>query len=176
MMAAPTTTPRLHSAHLARAYAALDAATRDLTPAQLSFHAPGKWCATEILEHLTITFDTTARRLEKLAQKEEVVTLRPTLQQRAFAGVVTGFGYLPSGRKAPDFTVPTGLDADVVLRRIREDLVAMDAALHACIERFGQRRRIANHPVLGPLNARQWARFHWVHTRHHLRQIEQLKQ
>ncbi|MGZ4836286.1 MAG: DUF1569 domain-containing protein [Terriglobales bacterium] len=30
-----------------------------------------------------------------------------------------------------------------------------------------------DHPFLGPLTADEWRKFHWVHGRHHTRQIRE---
>jgi len=48
----------------------------------------------------------------------------------------------------------------------------MDASLADAERRFGHRTRVLFHPILGPLTAQQWRRFHLVHGRHHLKQIE----
>jgi hypothetical protein len=29
-----------------------------------------------------------------------------------------------------------------------------------------------DHPFIGPLTADQWRKFHWVHGRHHIRQMQ----
>src|SRR6266404_5272576 len=165
----------LRSRDLARALAALDATLAGMTPAQLAWHPPEKWSAAQALEHLSITYSSTARLLEKVAQGPALPPLPSSLRGRAFAGIVTGLGYFPKGRKAPEFTLPRGLAPEEAVRSARAGIIAMDAPLAACVERFGAAAKLAKHPVLGPLNARQWARFHWVHTRHHLRQIERLK-
>jgi len=47
--------------------------------------------------------------------------------------------------------------------------------LAECERRFGKRSKLANHFILGPLTAQEWRRFHWVHTRHHMKQIARLK-
>jgi hypothetical protein len=57
------------------------------------------------------------------------------------------------------------------LRQFNDALVAMDATLADAEKRFGAKARLLRHPVLGPLTAQQWRRFHEVHGRHHLKQI-----
>jgi hypothetical protein len=52
----------------------------------------------------------------------------------------------------------------------------MDEVIGQCEARFGKRTRVLDHPVLGPLTARQWRKFHWVHGRHHVKQIQKLRQ
>ena len=54
---------------------------------------------------------------------------------------------------------------------LHDALVAMDSVLVDAEKRFGRTARILNHPVLGPLTAQQWRRFHQVHGRHHLKQV-----
>ena len=160
---------------LAQALKAIDSATRDLALEQLSRHPEGKWSPAQILEHLSITFSSTARVLEKCVESNETRAGAPTLFHRLATFLVTGVGYFPAGRQAPEFTRPTGVAAEQAMQQIRENLVAMDTALTRCEERFGLKVKIANHPVMGPLNVRQWRRFHLTHTRHHMKQIERLR-
>ncbi len=160
---------------LQQALDAIDAATRGMSGEQLAVHPEGKWSAAGILEHLAIAFGSTARGLEKALASGEPKISPPTLYQRGAALLVAGIGYFPAGRKAPEFTTPKGMDGDTALKTIRENLVAMDAAITRCEERFGRSRKIANHPVLGPLSVPQWRKFHLVHTRHHMKQIDRLR-
>jgi hypothetical protein len=50
----------------------------------------------------------------------------------------------------------------------------MDQALAQCEERFGKKVKIADHPVLGPIPIAGWRKFHLLHTRHHMKQIDTL--
>ena len=53
---------------------------------------------------------------------------------------------------------------------------ALDGQVIAqCEERYGARVKVLDHPVLGPLTAKQWRKFHLIHGRHHVRQISRLK-
>ncbi len=49
----------------------------------------------------------------------------------------------------------------------------MGSGLDACERRFGARTKIMDHLFLGPLTASEWRKFHWVHGRHHARQIRE---
>ncbi|HXE90141.1 MAG TPA: DinB family protein [Terriglobales bacterium] len=160
---------------LAQALQAIDAATRDLTADQLSRHAEGKWSAAQILEHLSITFGSTERVLAKCVESGQCRATAPTLYHRVAAFLLTDIGYFPSGRAAPEFTRPQGIPPEKAMQQIRDNLAAMDAVLSRCEERFGLKVKIANHPVIGPLSVRQWRRFHLIHTRHHMKQIERLR-
>jgi len=58
-----------------------------------------------------------------------------------------------------------------IIADIGPQLVAMDKLIAQCEARYGAHIRILDHPVLGPLTPRQWRKFHWVHGRHHVKQI-----
>jgi hypothetical protein len=47
----------------------------------------------------------------------------------------------------------------------------MDKIIAQCEELFGPRQKVLDHPVMGPLTASQWRKFHWIHGRHHIAQI-----
>ncbi|HZQ91133.1 MAG TPA: DUF1569 domain-containing protein [Terriglobales bacterium] len=161
---------------LQRARDEIESATAGLTPTQLAFApAEGKWCCGQILEHLSIAYDGTARLLSKVVAGGPRAT-PPTMKQRLSTIVVGDLGYFPSGRKAPEGTLPTGIAPEVALRNALDSIVRMDAVLAECEEKYGSRRKIADHPVLGALNVKQWRRFHWVHTRHHMRQVRGLRE
>jgi hypothetical protein len=164
----------VHS-YLERVQQAVETAISDMTTDELLRHPEGKWCAAEILEHLARAFGTTVTHLQKCLDAGRPSASVPTLKQWLTSTVVVDLGYFPAGRKAPDFTRPKGLPPDEVVRGIRENLQAMDAVIAECERRFGTRGKLANHPILGPLSVAQWRRFHWVHTRHHMKQIELLK-
>jgi hypothetical protein len=54
-------------------------------------------------------------------------------------------------------------------------IAAMDAILAKCEAQFG-RGKVLDHPILGPLTAAQWRKFHFVHGRHHVKQILRLRE
>jgi hypothetical protein len=154
----------------------IEASVAGLTSQQLAWSPAGKWSTAQILEHLALAYGATAGAMTKFATTGDAKTGPPSARKQLLAFVVADLGYLPSGREAPEYTRPAGLAAEDSLRLIRQNLDAMEAALAAAEQRFGGQIRIGNHPVLGPLKMRQWRRFHWVHTRHHLRQITRLRQ
>ncbi len=146
-----------------------------MTAADLERHPPGKWSAAGILEHLAITFEGTRRNFQKCLDTDTRRATRPTLRQRMMVIRLIELGWFPKGVQAPERTRPTGLAGDVVLEAIHRNLPAMDAVMAECERHFGKGAPIADHPILGALSVRQWRRFHWVHTRHHVRQIDGLK-
>jgi hypothetical protein len=142
---------------------------------ELARHAEGKWSAAEILEHLLITYTATTAGLRKALAKGRPLGSRPTPKQRLFQTVVLDVGYFPHGRQAPAMTLPKGLEPAHVLRAVEQALPDMDAAIAQCEEKYGKGTKVADHPVLGPLTAQQWRKFHFVHARHHMKQVMALR-
>jgi Protein of unknown function (DUF1569) len=135
-------------------------------------HAPsGKWSCAQILKHLLLSYTATTDGTQDAMRIGKPLGGRPTLRDRISAFYVAGLGLLPPGRTAPEHTTPkdgTGLQS---LRQFNDALVAMDATLTDAEKRFGSRVKLFDHPILGPLTAREWRRFHRTHARHHLKQI-----
>jgi hypothetical protein len=55
-------------------------------------------------------------------------------------------------------------------------IVDMDKAIAECEASYGNSTLLLDHPILGPLTADQWRKFHWVHGKHHMKQIRGLRQ
>jgi hypothetical protein len=163
-------------AYLQRLQEAIASATLGMTAEDLQRHPEGKWSTAEVLEHLYLTYTGTAKGFERCLQAGKPLARTPMLKDRMSAFVVTGLGHLPAGRKAPERTQPRGMPPDEVSRDIGPRISAMDEVIGQCEARFGKRTRVLDHPVLGPLTARQWRKFHWVHGRHHVKQIQKLRQ
>lgn len=137
--------------------------------------ATGKWSPAEILEHLNLTYWATIKNMGRRLNAEKPLAARPTLKQRLQTVLVIGAGYFPSGRKSPDYAEPKGAPAEQLREEIRKRILEMDELIGKCETKFGSHALIAEHPILGPLTARQWRKFHWVHGRHHLRQISRMR-
>lgn len=161
--------------YLERLQQAISSATRGMTREDLTRHAKGgrdgKWNPAEVLEHLYLTYTGTIKGLERCLQAGKPLASPITLKQRARITLVTGLGYFPRGRKAPERATPKGMSADKVMAEIGSKIAAMGELIAQCEARHGARTRVLDHPVLGPLTARQWRKFHWVHGRHHVKQI-----
>ena len=152
----------------------IESAIAGLTEAELHAAPEGKWAIADILEHLSITYVSSVDRVLAKVMANGPRATRANLQQRVGVLLVTRIGYFPPGRKAPEFTRPKGRPFADVLSDIRSALPKMEIALAECEQRYGN-QKIADHPVLGPLSAPQWRRFHCVHTSHHLKQIAGLR-
>jgi len=163
-------------AYLQRLQDAIASATLGMSAEDLTRHPEGKWSTAQVLEHLYLTYTGTVKGCERCLQAGKPLARTPILKDRMKAFVVTGLGYLPNGRKAPERSQPRGMLVDEVTREIGPRISAMDELITQCETRFGRRSRILDHPFLGPLTARQWRKFHWVHGRHHMKQIQELRQ
>ncbi len=145
-----------------------------LSPDQLSRHSEGKWSAGEVLEHLYLTYTGTIKGFERLMAAGKPTITPATLKQRAAKIVVIGLRHMPSGRESPKMARPRGLPSEKVLSEIVGKIGEMDAVLSDCEGKLG-RGQLLDHPVLGPLTAREWKAFHLTHGLHHLKQIRRLK-
>ena len=159
---------------------AIASATRGITREELTRHPKGslegKWSAAEVLEHLYLTYTGTVKGLERVVQKGKPFASPITLKQRARITLVTRLNYFPNGRKSPEPVIPKGMSADKVMAEIGSQIATMGELLAQCEARHGTRTRVLDHPILGPLTARQWRKFHWVHGRHHVKQILRLRE
>jgi hypothetical protein len=162
-------------AYLKRLQKAIASATHGMTAEDLHRHAEGKWSTAEVLEHLYLTYTGTTKAFERCLQENKPRARTPLLKDRISAFVVTGLGHIPEGRKAPEHAQPRGRAVEDVVLEIGPHISAMDDLITQCEARFGKRTRVLDHPFLGPLTARQWRKFHWVHGRHHLKQIQKLR-
>jgi hypothetical protein len=59
---------------------------------------------------------------------------------------------------------------------ISTKIETMDALIEQCATRFGPRNKLLDHPILGPLTATQWRKFHLLHGLHHQKQILRLRE
>ncbi len=159
--------------YLQRALDAIELETRDMGVSALAWHPENKWSSGQILEHLTLAFTGTTKAMHRAVQ-DGVSRVSPSLKQRLAIALVVELGYLPGGRIAPESTLPHGTDPADAVANIRAALSEMDKAISAANAKLGS-GVVASHPVLGQLTARQWRKFHWVHTLHHMRQIARLR-
>lgn len=164
--------------HLKKLQQALNEATEGMSAEERSWHPPGKWCADEVLEHLYLTYTGTIRGFTRALEAGKPPAVRATFGQRARNLLVLELGYMPEGRKAPAGVVPRGQAA--VRVEISERIAEMDEIIGRCERELAggkfRGRAILEHPILGPLTARQWRKFHLVHGMHHVKQIRRLRE
>ena len=134
---------------------------------------PGKWNSGQILEHLFLTYKNSNRGLGKCLEKGAPLATRRTLKHRLSTLLVVNVGYMPKGRKAPERALPRGIAPGELRSNIFVEIQKMESGFADCERRFGAGTKIMDHPFLGPLTAAEWRKFHWVHGRHHARQIRE---
>jgi hypothetical protein len=158
--------------HLRRA---ITSASSDLSVADLNRKPDGKWSVAEVLEHLYLTYTGTQKAFERCLKAGNPLGGKPSFKQIVATAAVTRFGYFPEGRKSPEHVLPRGMPAEKIVADIGPQIVAMDSVIAQCEERFGSRVKVLDHPVLGPLTAREWRKFHLAHGQHHVKQISRLR-
>lgn len=159
--------------YLERLHRELEETMAAIGPGGDSSDQQGKWTSTQVLEHLYLTYLNTNKGLGKCLTDGEARGTAATLRQRVGTLLVVHAGYLPKGRKSPERAVPKGMTRDEVRRLILTELQQMETGLAECERKFGPRAKILDHPALGPLNVAEWRKFHWVHGKHHARQIRE---
>ncbi len=160
---------------LAELQATLLAAIRDMTPEEFARHPEGKWSAAEILDHLNLTYIGTIKNFDRclaLGKRRASLDRGRTRWRRL---VITRFGYFPPGRKSPERVQPRGTPVLQVKSEVLENIARMDQLIAECEACFGSSKPVTDHPILGPLTATEWRKFHLVHGKHHVKQILRLR-
>ncbi len=154
----------------------LESAIEGMSGEELAWHAPGKWCAAQILEHLYLTYTGTIKGFEKVMTSGKPLASPASLSLRMRTFMVVGLGYMPKGVKAPEISVPKGLPLDKVKNEIGEKMETMDSIISHCEALYGSQVKVLDHPILGSLTTREWRKLHLVHGWHHQRQLGWLRQ
>ena len=141
----------------------------------LSRHPEGKWSSAEILDHLNLTYRSTIKNCERCLAAGKSGASVDRKSRRWERRVLIWLSYFPSGGKSPERALPRGTPITQLTTEIFENITRMENIIAACDAQFGHGNPIAEHPMLGPLTASEWRKFHWVHGRHHARQIMRLK-
>ncbi|PYP83831.1 MAG: hypothetical protein DMG65_23655 [Candidatus Angelobacter sp. Gp1-AA117] len=162
---------------LQRALHSIETTTAGMTDEEMLRHPEGKWSPAEILEHLSLAYSTTVTRMRDLLEKPQGVEVRhPSLRERIAGFLVIRLNYIPPGRKSPERIVPKGISPAEAHKAVRAGLADIDQVISECAQRFGTRSFIMVHPILGPLTVKEWRKFHCVHTLHHMRQVQRMRQ
>ncbi|MGB6134854.1 MAG: DinB family protein [Acidobacteriaceae bacterium] len=137
------------------------------------------WSPQEVVEHLVLALRSSAGVLQTRIEKGRPSQASATLVQRLRRTFVFTFRKLPRGAPAPPFVRPgllhwQPMDGTALAEQFRREMDATDKVLATVRERFGS-RRAASHFLLGPLSAGEWRRFHAIHCRHHLAQLQRIE-
>ena len=131
----------------------------------------GKWTPAQIVEHLALGLGWSAEKF-RARRSHGPMTRRPRTPAEKIAKLlIFGLRWFPPGRKAPERTVP----APAMSRAAAEAHFLAGLAEWEALARDLLPARRANlfvkHPRLGDLTLEEWIRFHFIHARHHARQI-----
>ncbi|HKW17533.1 MAG TPA: DinB family protein [Terriglobales bacterium] len=138
-------------------------------------HPEGKWSSAEILDHLNLTYVGTIKNFERCLAAEKARASGDRKTKRWQRRAVVWLGFIPSGRKSPERALPRGTPLEQLRTEVFENIERMDNVIAECDARFGRGKLLADHPILGPLTAHEWRKFHLAHGRHHARQIMRRK-
>ena len=158
-------------ADLERCVRSLKHALATISPADADRSKDGKWSIAQVLEHLDLTYTKSTAGLARRIPKGPLPPRRRNAYQTVARFVVITVGHFPSGRRAPESVVPQGRAFADVAPGLEGHLIELDQKLSEAERIFGATLPILDHPVIGPFSVNDWRRFHWVHTRHHMKQL-----
>lgn len=128
----------------------------------------GKWTPAQIVEHLAISLERSARGFEKAAGGQHRRPATPL--ERVACWLVFGLGWTPPGVRAARGTTPAArVEAADAERHFRDGLARWATLESRAIG--GDPGTFVHHPRLGDLDVEEWVRFHQWHCRHHAKQI-----
>lgn len=131
----------------------------------------GKWTIAQILEHMAVGVDVVATLLEKRGDKKNM-RRRSKPYQSVLRHLVLGVGRHPGGLKAPEVARPTEKpDPELIVAQFRMGVERLKEYHETWTDDQKENVFVA-HPLLGDLNLAEWARFHYLHCRHHAEQIK----
>lgn len=151
----------------------IEQAIAGMTDEQMDWHPEGRWSSVQLVEHLSLSYSRSAAGMRRALSDGKPETRGATMKERVGKMLLLQFAYIPPGRKGPEAIHPKGLRPKEALAAARQGLAQVDKIITECEKHFGDRTRVYVHPVLGPLTAEQWRKFHLVHTRHHMRQVRE---
>lgn len=163
------------SEYIPRLQEAIASAVRDMGREEMLRQREGKWSIAQVLEHLYLTYTGTVKGCERALTSQKPLTTPQRVKQRFKTLAVVTLGYYPSGIQAPAQVHPKGIPAEQVVSDIARQIASMDELLARCEQRLGRGNKLFDHPVLGALTGEQWRKFHWIHGRHHVKQIVALR-
>ena len=159
--------------YLERLQQAIASATRGMTSDELTRHAEGKWCVAEILEHLYLTYTGTQKAFERCLKAGKPLARSSHFQTKSGRDRGHRLRIFSRGTEIARSGPSPGHVRGKSRGRHRSPDCRHGQAHHAMRRALWLAHKVLDHPVLGPLTARQWRKFHLAHGRHHVKQILQ---
>jgi hypothetical protein len=134
----------------------------------------GRWCAQEIIEHLILTYRFTSESLSKQMKSGKAPRSRRTVLEFFIRVQTLGMGYMPDGVPAVRSVRPleyTPEAGPAMMARFLAAAEEMDGLLVASRKKFGI-QACGVHPFFGVMRVDEWRRYHAIHAKHHLGQLE----
>jgi hypothetical protein len=155
---------------------------KDLSREDLQATPPsGGWSRQQVVQHMLLAYAATVAELERRLAKGAPTKRMRTPKERLQQFVIVRCGYFPPGRRAPEMVNPNlsklpPLDGPELAAEYRRQVGELSAAIAKAEAMWGGSVAIATHPILGPFSVEQWRKFHAVHTLHHVKQLERIRQ
>jgi hypothetical protein len=131
----------------------------------------GRWSIVQIVQHVAIGIDLVARSFRELAESSQMERQHEP-QQTVLRHLTLGVGHYPGALKALPHAKPDAKpDPELVSAQFRMG-VEEYRDLSKSWSQESQLSRFVPHPLLGDLNLPEWIRFHYLHCRHHGREIQ----
>jgi hypothetical protein len=165
-----------HSAPLRRALEVIESTVAGMGDEEMTWAPEGKWSPALILEHLSLAFHVTTKASRRMLRLPKPDVRPATPKERFWTFLFLKGNYFHSGTVAPKMVCPKGMSPQEAKEAIRMKLIEMDKTLQECEEKFGGSVDFLVHASLGPLTVREWCKFSYLHTRHHMKQIRGLRQ
>jgi len=132
---------------------------------------PGKWCPAQIVQHLALGIEYSARTFESRRARAPMRRRRRSPKELIGYWLVLRVGWIPGGWRAPAATRPGGQPERTAVERQFREAVERLFVLERALLPARRADLFAKHPVLGDLTLPEWRRFHILHCAHHAKQI-----
>jgi hypothetical protein len=133
----------------------------------------GRWNAQEIIEHLILTYAFTSYEVGKKLKRGKPSRDHRDLLKFVLRIQTIGLGYMPDGVptinafRPAEYTPESGRQ---LAERLLEAAESMDRLLVTARHSLGI-QACGQHPFYGQMRVDEWRRYHAIHARHHLRQL-----
>ena len=132
---------------------------------------PGKWCPAQIVQHLALVLDGSARVFE--SRRDHAPMRRRPRSPKEVVGywLLSRIGWIPGRRQAPTLMRPGEQPERALVERQFRDAVERFLLIERELLPARRADLFAKHSALGDLTLPEWAQFHTWHCKHHAAQI-----